>query len=243
MHLEAICALTDLITGGNFADSGKLLSVAAKKGWFNSELFCGWICNQAVWAHPPQQTKKRINNIHGLLVRRGWRRCGPKTPGTDSYPFPKLCTFPQLQAIIQYPISAGLHHVGLANEKKFKLVFHKENTVFLLNYNCSFLLLCAGILERDFYTFPKVLDKSTSKKKIPFREWSNFSNESIPRKKHQCLSAYWTWVPHDVLGGRNSYWNECAQRGEQGTDLSACPGCQSESALMFCLWYTSLIKS
>lgn len=121
-------------------------------------------------------------------------------------------------------------------KKYSKLVFHEENRVFLLNYNCSFLLLCVGILERDFYSFPKVLDTSTSKKKKPrCREQNNFPNESIPRKKHQCLSAYCTWVPHDIVGGRNSCWNECAQRGEQGTDLSACPGCQSESALMFCL--------
>lgn len=48
-------------------------------------------------------------------------------------------------------------------KKNSTFVFHEENRVFLLNYNCSFLLLCARILERDFYTFPEALDTSKTK--------------------------------------------------------------------------------
>lgn len=102
--------------------------------------------------------------------------------------------------------------------------------------------MCRDIGKR-FLHFSKDFRHKHFQNKIWCREQNHFSNKSIPRKKHQCLCAYCTWVPHDTLGGRNSCCNDCAQQGEQGTDLSVYPGCQSEAALMFCLWYSSLTNA
>lgn len=72
----------------------------------------------------------------------------------------------------------------------------KKNRVFLLDYNCSFLLLCAGILERDFYTFPKALDTSTSKTNYDAENRITFQIKIFQRKS---ISAY-------VLTALMTFW-------------------------------------
>lgn len=80
-------------------------------------------------------------------------------------------------------------------KKNSTLAFHEENRVVLLNYNCSFLLFFgAGILERDFYIFPKVLDTNTSKPKYDAENRITFQIK-VFRGKSINACAYCTWVP------------------------------------------------